>query len=63
MLDQNLIEITRDKDEDEHEVNVIVPRLNIPEPIVIAYNGQKPVLYVGVSPRGQHFWYLYKIIY
>ncbi|XP_050909228.1 uncharacterized protein LOC127123004 [Lathyrus oleraceus] len=38
MLDQNLIQITRDGDEDEHEVNVIVPRFNLPEPVVIAYN-------------------------
>lgn len=30
MLDQNLIQIIRDKDEDEHEVNFIVPRFNIP---------------------------------
>ena len=29
MLDQNLIQITRDRDEDEHVVNVIVPRFNI----------------------------------
>lgn len=38
MLDQNLIQITRDMDEDEHGVNVKVPYFNIPEPVVIAYN-------------------------
>ena len=41
ILDQNLIQITKDRDEDEHEVNVIVPHFNIPEPVVIAYNSQK----------------------
>ncbi|XP_050878569.1 uncharacterized protein LOC127082379 [Lathyrus oleraceus] len=44
MLDQNLIQITRDRNEEEHEVNIIVPRFNIPEPVVIVYNGQKPVV-------------------
>lgn len=29
--DQNLIHIMRDRDEDEHEVNVIIPRYNILE--------------------------------
>ncbi|XP_050888699.1 uncharacterized protein LOC127093840 [Lathyrus oleraceus] len=46
MLDQNLIQVTRDKNEDEHEVNVIVPRFNLPEPVVIVYDGQK----TAVSP-------------
>lgn len=50
MLDQNLIQITRDKDEDEHEVNVIVPHFNISKPIVIAYNSQKS----SVSPLVIH---------
>ncbi|XP_050920028.1 uncharacterized protein LOC127137625 [Lathyrus oleraceus] len=44
MMDQNIIQVTRDINEDEHEVNVKVPRLNLPEPIVIAYNGQKIVV-------------------
>ncbi|XP_050896377.1 uncharacterized protein LOC127103140 [Lathyrus oleraceus] len=45
MLEQNLIQIRRDMDEDEHEVNVIVPRFNIPEPVLIAYNGQKSIVF------------------
>lgn len=45
MLDQNLIQITRDRDKYEHEMNVIVPHFNIPEPVVIAYNSQKSVLF------------------
>lgn len=44
MMDQNIIQITRDKNEDEHEVNVIVPRFNIPGQVVISYNGQKSVV-------------------
>ena len=44
MLDQNLIQVTRDRNKDEHEVNVIVPRFNFPEPVVIAYDGQKVVI-------------------
>ncbi|XP_050896594.1 uncharacterized protein LOC127103370 [Lathyrus oleraceus] len=44
MLDQNLIQIRRDRDQDEHEVNVIVPRFNIPEPVVIELNGQKSIV-------------------
>lgn len=44
MLDGNLIQITRDRDEDEHGVNVIVPHFNILGPIVIAYNSQKPAI-------------------
>lgn len=44
MLDQNLIQVTRDRNEDEHEVNIIVPHFNLPEPIVIAYDGQKTVV-------------------
>lgn len=44
MLDQNLIQITRDRYEDEHELNVIVPHFNIPEPVVIAYNGKKSIV-------------------
>ncbi|XP_050916713.1 uncharacterized protein LOC127131865 [Lathyrus oleraceus] len=34
----------KDRDEDEHDVNVIVPHFNIPEPVVIAYNSQKFVV-------------------
>ena len=34
----------RDKNEDDHEVNVTVPHFNLPEPIVIAYDGQKTVV-------------------
>ena len=30
MLDQNLIQVTRDRNEDENEVNVIVPHFNLP---------------------------------
>lgn len=30
MLDQNLIQVRRDRDEDEHELNIIVPRFNLP---------------------------------
>lgn len=44
MLDQNLIQVTRDINENEHKVNVIVPRFNLPEPVVIAYNGQKTAI-------------------
>ncbi|XP_050916698.1 uncharacterized protein LOC127131850 [Lathyrus oleraceus] len=44
--DQNLIQVTRDRNEGEHEVNIIVPRFNLPEPVVIAYDGQK----TDVSP-------------
>ncbi|XP_050877328.1 uncharacterized protein LOC127081085 [Lathyrus oleraceus] len=44
MLDQNLIQVTRDKNEDEHEVNIIVPYFNPPESVVIAYDGQKTVV-------------------
>lgn len=44
MLDENLIQITRDMDEDKHGVNVIVPHFNIPEPVVIVYNSQKYVV-------------------
>ncbi|XP_050877163.1 uncharacterized protein LOC127080915 [Lathyrus oleraceus] len=44
MLDENLIQITRDRDEYEYGVNVIVPHFNIPEPVVIAYNSQKHVI-------------------
>lgn len=40
-LDQNVIQITSDRDEDEHGMNVIVPLFNIPKPVVIAYNSQK----------------------
>lgn len=36
ILDKNLIQITRDRDEDEHGVNVIVPHFNILESVVIA---------------------------
>ncbi|XP_050877776.1 uncharacterized protein LOC127081573 [Lathyrus oleraceus] len=56
MLDQNLIQVTRDRNEDEHEVNVIVPRFNLPEPVVIAYDGQKTavsplvICLVGLTP-------------
>ncbi|XP_050919131.1 uncharacterized protein LOC127136637 [Lathyrus oleraceus] len=50
MLDQNLIQIMRDKDEDEHDVNVIIPHFNIPEPVVIASSSQKS----GVSPLVIH---------
>ena len=50
MLDQNLIQVTRDRNEDEHEVNVIVPRFNLSEPVVIACDGQKTV----VSPLVIH---------
>lgn len=41
ILDQNLIQIIRDGDEDEHEVNVIIPHFNIPEPVVLVYNSQR----------------------
>ncbi|XP_050890471.1 uncharacterized protein LOC127095887 [Lathyrus oleraceus] len=44
MLDQNLIQVTRDRNEDEHEVNVIVPRFNLPEPVVITYDGQNTTI-------------------
>lgn len=44
MLDANLIQITRDRDEYEHDVNVIVPHFNIPKPNVIAYNSQKSII-------------------
>lgn len=44
MLDENLIQITRDMDEDEHGMNVIVPNFNILEPVVVAYNSQKSVV-------------------
>lgn len=50
MLDKNLIQVTRDRNEDEHEVNVIVPRFNLPEPVVIAYDSHKIVL----SPLFNH---------
>ncbi|XP_050877126.1 uncharacterized protein LOC127080877 [Lathyrus oleraceus] len=40
MLDGNLIQITRDRDEDEHGVNVIVPHFSIPELVMVAYNSQ-----------------------
>lgn len=43
-LDQNLIQITRDRDEDENEVNVILLHFNIPEPVMIVYNGRKSVI-------------------
>ncbi|XP_050890295.1 uncharacterized protein LOC127095683 [Lathyrus oleraceus] len=46
MLDQNLIRVIRDRNEDKHEVNVIVPHFNLQKPTVIAYDGQK----TGVSP-------------
>lgn len=36
MLDKNLIQVTRDINEDEHKVNVIVPHFNLPKPVVIA---------------------------
>ena len=39
MLDQNIIQLTRDRNEDGHEMNVIVPHFNLPEPVVIAYDG------------------------
>ena len=32
------------RDEDENEVNLIVPHFNIPKPVVIAYNGQKSIV-------------------
>lgn len=41
ILDKYIIQITKDRDEDEHGMSVIVPHFNIPEPIVIAYNSQK----------------------
>ncbi|XP_050918505.1 uncharacterized protein LOC127135924 [Lathyrus oleraceus] len=44
MLDQNLIHITRDRDEDEHGVNAMVPHFNIPKRVVIAFNSQKSVV-------------------
>ncbi|XP_050909901.1 uncharacterized protein LOC127123744 [Lathyrus oleraceus] len=44
MLDQNLIQVTRDRNEGEHEASVIIPRFNIPEPVVIAYNGKKYIV-------------------
>lgn len=44
ILDQNLIHITRDRDEYEHEINVIVPCFNLPKLVVIAYNGQRSVV-------------------
>ncbi|XP_050889248.1 uncharacterized protein LOC127094461 [Lathyrus oleraceus] len=50
MLDQNLIRVTRDRKEDEHEVNVIVPHFNIPKPVVIAYDGQE----TAISPLVIH---------
>ena len=43
MLYQNHIQITIDRVEDEHDVDVIVPYFNIPELVVIAYNSQKSV--------------------
>lgn len=59
MLDQNLIQITRDRDEDEHEVNVIFPHSNLPKPVMIAYNGQKQVVSLLVihlvSPTSYEF--------
>ena len=45
MLDRNLTHITKDRDEDEHVVNVIVPHFNILEVVVIAYNNQKYIIY------------------
>lgn len=44
ILDKNLIQITRYRDEDEYEVNVIVPHFNIPEPDMISYNSQRSVV-------------------
>lgn len=44
MLDENLIKINRDRDEDEHGMDVIVPHFNISEPIVIPYNSQKSII-------------------
>ncbi|XP_050896675.1 uncharacterized protein LOC127103462 [Lathyrus oleraceus] len=45
MLDQYLIHITRDRDEDEHDVNVIVSHFNIPKPVMIACDSQRTVVY------------------
>ncbi|XP_050889418.1 uncharacterized protein LOC127094655 [Lathyrus oleraceus] len=44
MLDQNLIQVTSDINEDGHEVNIIVPRFNLRESVVITYDGQKTVV-------------------
>lgn len=44
MLDENLIQITKDMDKDMHDVNVIVPHFNIPKPVLISYNSQKYVV-------------------
>lgn len=44
MLCQNLIQVTRDINEDAHEVNIIVPRFNLLEPIMIVYDGQKAIV-------------------
>lgn len=55
-LDQNLVQVTRDRNEDEHELNVIVPRFNLLEPVVIACDSQKTVVsplvirLVGLTP-------------
>lgn len=38
------IQVTRDRNEYEHEVNVIVPYFNLSELAVIAYDGQKTVV-------------------
>lgn len=50
MLDQNLIQVTRDRNKDEHQVNTIIPQLNLPESVVVGYDGQKTV----VSPLVIH---------
>lgn len=42
-LDTNLIQITRDMDEDGYDVNVIVAHFNIPKLVVIAYSSQNYV--------------------
>ncbi|XP_050909093.1 uncharacterized protein LOC127122859 [Lathyrus oleraceus] len=40
ILDKNHIQVAMDRNKYEHEVNTIVPRFNLPEPVVIAYDGQ-----------------------
>lgn len=43
-MDKNLIQVTKDKNEDEHKVNIIIPRFNLPELVVIVYDGQNTVV-------------------